>query len=182
MNRCRERCPHRSQRGFGMVEALVAMLVLAVAAITALQLFGGFSRSFLASRQRDAIATLVSADLAQLDATVQGWCRVASDGSSGCSGTLATSDWQGSYNPPLAACDASTLAETMVAADPGRFPATATLTVLAADPAALQGVVIRRSLSASGNSLQVGYEATAGTTVVLHTRTTLVPEALGWCP
>ncbi|MEB3349686.1 MAG: type II secretion system protein [Cyanobacteriota bacterium] len=176
----------RAEQGFGLVEAMVSMVILTLASLTALQLFGGFSRSLTASRQRDAISNLVAADLAQLRSAVQSWCRVLPNASgvpaSACSGTIATSDWRGSYNPPAAACDASTLAEALVAASPSAFPASATLAAAAADPAPLQGVVLTRTLQAAGNTIEVTYASTAGTSVAVHTRATLVPAALGWCP
>lgn len=176
----------RAEQGFSLVEAMVAIVVLAIASLVALELFGGFSRSLTASRQRDAISTLVATDLAQLRSAVQSWCRVRPDANglpvSDCSGTIVTSDWRGSYNPPSDACDASTLATTMVAANPTIFAAEAVLTVTTDDPTPLQGVSITRSLAATGNTLEITYTSAAGTSVAVQTSTTLVPAALGWCP
>lgn len=168
--------------GFGLVEALVAMTILTIASLTALQLFGSFSRTWSLSRQRDAISTLVASDLAQLRSAVQSWCQVSDAGTSSCSGAIATQDRQGSYNPPADACDASTLAVAMVDSAPATFAATTTLTATSGDTAPLQGVEITRTITASGNLLEIAYATAAGAALPLNTRTTLVPAALGWCP
>lgn len=157
------------EAGFGLVETLVAVVILGITTIAALQMFSLFSRNFTTSRQRDGISNLISSDLAQLRSRLTTWS--------------AGSD--GNYTPPEAACGSNTLATAVRNDLASSFPATATITGGANSSGALQNVQITRTITIpadNGNALNVSYAATSGTSVEVNTSTTLVPPALAWCP
>jgi Tfp pilus assembly protein PilV len=157
------------EAGFGLVETLVAVVILGITTIAALQMFSQFSRNFSSSRQRDGISTLITSDLAQLRSRLNNWS--------------AGSD--GSYTPPEAACGSNTLATAVRSDLPSSFPATAMITGEANTSGPLRGVQITRTISISannGNAFNVSYTAASGTSIEVNTSTTLVPPALAWCP
>jgi Tfp pilus assembly protein PilV len=157
------------EAGFGLVETLVAVVILGITTIAALQMFSLFSRNFTTSRQRDGISTLISSDLAQLRSKLTTW-SAASDGN---------------YSPPEAACGSNTLAAAVRSDLASSFPATATITSGANSSGPLQNVQITRTITIpadNGNAFNVSYAAASGTSVEVNTSTTLVPPALAWCP
>jgi type II secretory pathway pseudopilin PulG len=159
----------RQEAGFGLVETLVAVVILGITTIAALQMFSQFSRNFSSSRQRDAIATLITSDLAALRSELNVW-KIGSDGS---------------YAPPEAACGSNTLATAVRSDLPSPFPATTMITGGANTSGPLQGVQITRTITIpadNGNAFNVSYAAASGTSVEVNTSTTLVPPALAWCP
>ena len=173
----RPRSRPRSQAGLTLVEVMVAFVLVVLSSVFSVLLFGQFTRRIAEARQRDALGTIVTRDLATIRRRVEAYCDVARNP---CGGPLPAGEGQQAYNPDLATCDSGRLAEAM-AAQPG-FPASADLRAGIDDPASVAGVVLERRVEASGNALNVSYATRSGSTIEVRTSTTLVPPALGWCP
>lgn len=157
----------QQETGFGLVETLVAVVILGITILAALRLFNLFISNLTTSRQRDGIATWIASDLAQLRSSLSDW-------------TLNPDD--GTYSPPEVACESNTLATAARSDIPSSFPVNAVITDVANTSAALQDVKIMRTITAEGNAFNVSYATAAGTDVEVNTTTTLVPPALAWCP
>lgn len=171
----------RANPGLTYVEVMIATFVLVVIAITNLELFTSFGKSFLESRQRDSIQSLIINDLAGLRRLVQSYCRHDDDALADCTGSFPVHDKDGSYNPDSSSCTTRRLAVAMEEANPTHFPSTATL-----DPGAsanvLAGTIITRRITPAGNELKVFYTTNSESKVQVQMSTSMIPPALGWCP
>lgn len=171
--------------GFTFVEIVVAIVIMLVLTSATVHLFRSFSSSFLSSRQRDSIQTLILNDSGALRQLVKEYCRIPQTGSlKNCTGTIPLQDWNGAYNPDDTAngdCDQNRLAETMVSANPEKFPSSHQLEI-SSNSFELKNVTITRLLNAQGNELSISYTTAADGRVLARTTTTLVPPAIGWCP
>lgn len=164
---------------------MVSMIIMFVLASTTTFLFSNFTSSFLSSRQRDSIQSIILKDLGDIRELVKEYCRLPNSGElEACTGAIPTQDQSGAYNPddaPNGICDQNRLAAAMVAANPNKFPASSSLDK-SKTSVDLRGIEITRSLTASGNELSVSYTTTTNNRVTGRNTTILVPPALGWCP
>ena len=169
--------PPRTAAGLTFVEVLVAFVIVVLSGVFSVQLFGQFTRRIAEARDRDALGTIVTRDLAMIRRRVEAYCDVRL---SPCDGPLPEGEGQRAYNPGTAVCDSGQLAEDLAAR--AGLPASADLRAGVNDPASVASVVLVRRIEASGNELKVSYATGAGSTIEVRTSTTLVPPALGWCP
>ena len=164
---------------------MIATVIMLVVVATSARLFTYFSTNFLSSRERDSIGALIQKDISKMRQLVKDYCRIPNPLTlQACNGTIATQDWNGSYNPDdkiNGDCDQSRLAEAMKTANPNQFPNTEILDT-SSGPSNVRNVAITRRLSAQGNELSLNYATTSGSSIAVQTSTTLVPPALGWCP
>jgi prepilin-type N-terminal cleavage/methylation domain-containing protein len=171
-------------KGFTLVEVLIAALVLLIVVSTSLLVLMSGTRAFVQARLRDDASERIASDLELLRANVnRSWrCIPGGTGADACAftpGVVAFSDGQIAYQPPVAACANNSLAEAMVEQYPGLFAGNYTLSAVGSPPGA---VAITRSIAVSGNQILIRYRTASGAPVALDHTSTLVPEALGWCP
>lgn len=155
-----------ANEGFNLVELVVASVLLIVALVAISDVFTTFSRNFTSSRLRDGLSALISRDLENLRGRVAAY------------GSPTTTGGRVEYTPSTSICATATLAEDMVTANTGTFPANSTITA----PAQLRSVVVNRTITATGNRLQVSYATANGSPISLNLQATLVPPAQSWCP
>jgi type II secretory pathway pseudopilin PulG len=181
----KKNAPSPQLTGITFVEIVVAISIMLVLASATVHLFRGFSSSFLSSRQRDSIQTLILNDSGVLRQLVKEYCRIPQAGNlTSCTGTIPLQDWNGAYNPDDTAngdCDQNRLAAAMVSANPEKFPSSHQLDV-SSNSIDLKHVTITRLLHAQGNELSISYTTAVDGRVVARTTTTLVTPAIGWCP
>ena len=120
--------------------------------------------------KRDGVNAAIAADLEQVRHEVFTW---AAD-------TTPSVDGQLSYSPIASACNAGTLATSLLSDRSSTLPAQTSLS-----SQALPGISIRRSISvdpSDANVLLVRYSTSGSTLVSVDQNTALVPPAQGWCP
>ena len=149
-----------------MVSSVLLMLVVSQSASLFSQSLGALGKA----RLRDSVNAAIAADLEQVRHEVFTW---AAD-------TTPSVDGQLSYSPIASACNAGTLATSLLSDRSSTLPTQATLS-----SQALPGISIHRSISvdpSDADVLLVRYSTSGSTIVSVDQNTALVPPAQGWCP
>ena len=93
------------------------------------------------------------------------------------------SDGQVTFVPDASRCNAGTLAEGLVATNPA-LVSSSTLTIPEnVSDISLGGVTVSRTITASGNELEVKYDSISSSSgnQPVYQQALIVPESTGWC-
>jgi type II secretory pathway pseudopilin PulG len=156
--------------GITVIELIVSAAILLIAIAASVSLFNSYIRDTSTAKQRDGITTVILKDLEGMKYSASRlWL------SSGASTTSITV-----YTPPSANCSADTLGSAAVSQD-SKFTSGSSIVSLDSTTAqALGNPTITRSISHSGNLINIVYSTSSP--VPTRVSTSLLPSAIGWCP
>jgi prepilin-type N-terminal cleavage/methylation domain-containing protein len=176
--------------GYSLPEVMVASTVLAIVVASSVGTITESGKSFNRSRERDAISTLIAKDLEDVRAAAFNYMRCEptpqANEPDGCSSARSNSfaDGQITFVPDPDRCADGTLAEGLVASNPGLVSSSTLSIPQNLSGMSLGGVTINRSISASGNELEVKYSSSSASSgnQPVYQQALIVPESTGWCP
>lgn len=176
--------------GYSLPEVMIASTVLAVVVSTSVGTLTESGKSFSRSRERDAISALIAKDLESVRAAAFNYRRCDPTPQAGeptaCPTARANSfsDGQITFVPEVARCNAGTLAEGLVASNTALSGTSSLAIPPSLSGVSLRGVSISRSVSASGNELNVKYSSSSPSSgnQPVYQQALIVPECTGWCP
>jgi hypothetical protein len=176
--------------GYSFPEAMVASTVLAIVFVSSVGTLTESGKSFNRSRERDAISTLIAKDLEEVRAAAFDYMRceptAQANESEACTSARTNSfaDGQITFVPDAIRCANNTLAEGLVASNPGLVSSSTLSIPTSLSGISLGGVTISRSIRASGNELEVKYSSSSSSSgnQPVYQQALIVPESTGWCP
>jgi hypothetical protein len=212
----------------GIVEVLIASIVLALVVISTTRLYVVSTQNIQTTSLRDAVNARISEDLEELRRESWSWAceggKEADNSQSSingaCTGLLADADKPLAYktgrcDPSVVVCNpdsppvlarykqacgfgtngtriTQTTAQLMQQEKPNEFPAGPTTlpwntnrTTTAALPSYLTAISIQRTITVDPtdkNQLNIYYYTASNSPIQVEMRSSLVPQALGWCP
>ena len=175
---------------YSLPEVMIASTVLAIVVAGSVGIITESGKSFNRSRERDAISTLIAKDIEEVRAAAYNYMRCdptpQANEPGACTDARLNSfaDGQITFVPDVARCNAGTLAEGLVASNPS-LVSSSTLTIPQnLSGISLSGVTISRSITASGNKLEVKYGSLSSSSgnQPVYQQALIVPESTGWCP
>ena len=181
--------PQHAFSGYSLPEVMVASTVLAIVVASSVGTLTESGKSFNRSRERDAISILIAKDLEEVRAAAYNYMRCEPTPQANepvaCSDARLNqfADGQVTFVPDASRCNAGTLAEGLVATNPA-LVSSSTLTIPEnVSDISLGGVTISRTITASGNELEVKYGSISSSSgnQPVYQQALIVPESTGWC-
>jgi len=181
--------PQHAFSGYSLPEIMIASTVLAIVVASSVGTLTESGKSFNRSRERDAISTLIAKDLEEVRAAAYNYMRCEPTPQANepfaCSDARLNqfADGQVTFVPDASRCNAGTLAEGLVATN-SALVSSSTLTIPQnLSDISLAGVTVSRTITASGNELEVKYGSVSSSSgsQPVYQQALIVPESTGWC-
>lgn len=163
---------------FSVLEVCIGSVVLAVAMAASISLFNSYLVNSASARIQDEILSLITKDIETLRyRSSRLWLCSSGSTSTICVAASGRGGLSSTYDPPLEACRAQSLASAAAQAD---AQLAARSTTLQANVGTPQAATIQKTISQAGNLIKLDYQATKP--LAVHHVAYILPTAQGWCP